>query len=66
VGDRVTVTIHGQSFVDQIARVYLTYTRDSGVRIEPEIGDYTDDPDTVLAKFVTNLAKALRRTTTSK
>jgi hypothetical protein len=66
VGDRVTIVIHGQTFTDQIARVYLTYTRDSGIRIEPEVGDFTDDPDTVLAKFVTNLAKALRRTTTSK
>lgn len=66
VGDYVTVTIRGIDFTDQVARVYLTYTRDDGVKVQPEIGDYTDDPDIQLAKFVTSVAKALRRTTTSR
>lgn len=66
VGDVVTCVVRGQTFVDVIARVYLTYTRDSGIKIEPEVGDFTDDPDATLARFVTNLAKALRRGTTSR
>ncbi len=66
VGDYVTITIRGQSFTDQVQRVYLTYTRDDGVKVQPEVGDFDADPDIQLARFVTNVAKALRRTTTAR
>jgi hypothetical protein len=66
VGDWVTITIRGQDFTDRIARVYLTYTRENGVLVQPEVGERTDDPDAQLARFVTGVAKALRRTLTSR
>lgn len=66
LGDKVTVSINGVPFTDQVTEAQMVFSRDKGLSITPLIGEKKDDPDVVLANSIAALATALRNLSTSK
>lgn len=61
VGDRVTVEVGpGVVVTDVLREAVLEWTADEGLRIEPVVGERTDDPDAALAAAVASIARAVR------
>lgn len=64
VGDYVTAVVRGRTLVDWVTEIQLTFTRDDGLVVEPIIGQYEDDPDVQLAKFVSAISASVRHSGT--
>jgi hypothetical protein len=60
VGDRITITEGGNDYTDVLREAKLTFDRDGGLRVEPSIGEHTDDPDRVLAQYLGSAVAAIR------
>lgn len=61
VGDKVTVNVMGSTFTDVLREATLTFDADTGLVVTPTIGEHSDDPDVVLGKFVTDIARTQNR-----
>jgi hypothetical protein len=66
LGDTVTAVVRGVEFTDVVTEAQLTFTRDTGLRVEPIIGQFEDDPDRALLDNVAAISRALRRLSSSK
>lgn len=60
VGDTVTLAVGGVEVVDRLNEVTLSLTASGGFQRRPRVGDRSDDADTVLARAVQKMARALR------
>lgn len=52
LGDTITVQTPSGPIVDRINQVMISFTRDDGLIITPEVGDRSDDPDVKLAQHI--------------
>jgi hypothetical protein len=66
LGDTVTAVVRGVEFTDVVTEVQLTFTRENGLKVEPIIGQFEDDPDRALLENVAAISRALRRLYSSK
>jgi hypothetical protein len=66
LGDQVTVIVRGVEFKDVVTEAQITFTRENGLKVEPIIGQFEDDPDRMLLENVAAISRALRRLSTSK
>jgi hypothetical protein len=66
LGDKVTVVVRGVEFTDVVTEAQLTFTRENGLKVEPIIGQFEDDPDRMLLENVAAISRALRRLSSSK
>lgn len=66
LGDSIVVETSGQIFENQISECQLGFTRADGLVVTPLVGQRTDDPDTQLATALANVAKAIRKISTSR
>jgi len=61
VGDTVTVEVAGQQITDVLTEALLSWTRDAGWRVEPRVGEKSDDPDRLLGRYIAKLSRAVNR-----
>lgn len=60
VGDRVTVNIGGNLFTDVLREAPITWNAREGLNPVPAVGERTDDPDLILARFLAQIGKGIR------
>lgn len=65
LGESVTIQAAGQPFTDRVTECKFSLTKD-GFKVDPIVGNKTDDPDRMLAEAIARLAGAQRRLSTSR
>ena len=64
VGDRVNLEVGPGVVISDIMReATLSWTSEDGWQVTPKVGDRSDDPDTMLARTIRRLARAISNST---
>lgn len=66
VGAQVTISVGNIARTDILREVTLSYTRDQGLVTTPVVGDITDSPDRIIAKYLARLKKGITDLKVSK
>lgn len=59
-GDMITITEGGADYADVLRQAKLTFDRETGLTLEPVIGDHSDDPSRTLTQFLGSAYSAIR------